>query len=143
MFDQQPTPEQLDTVTLPPLRHPNYDTPEGRLFREALALIEVESRWAKFIREERGAKEPRYCALGAIGESYNGNPWFAPNENPVEDAVVGALAKTIAAVDTGDAMRSYWAADMPQAVVASHNNSHTHEEHMAVWRQCGRDNGWL
>lgn len=146
MFEvEQPTNEQLDAtpvMLLAPPRHPNFDTHEGRLFRNALALIENPLRWTKNIRENE--ERTRYCALGAIGKQYKDDPWFYPG-NPIMDSVVNALARTIGSIDTphGYTVSYSSEAGTNQAVLACHNNNRTHDEHIAIWRACGKENGWL
>lgn len=112
----QPTDEVIAAIEWlrPPLHGPNYDTPEGVLFRKAMGLIEDESRWAPFCSV--GQKN---CSIGAM--VYMGGDY------DLRCVLIDGLQTAIGNKQS----------------VPAFNDTHTHAEVMAKWRECGIANGWL
>ena len=94
----------------------NYDSPEGVLFRGALALIEDENDWFQGLANGGMCKGERgNCTLTALTT-------FGSNRNEI---VERALSNAF-----GDSLIRF-------------NATHTHAEVIAKWHEAGRANGWL
>lgn len=125
MFDIAVTNEVVDRIaeigrrTLP-AKPAAYDSPEGVLFRKALALIADERDW--------------FCGLvdGAIG-----------------DAPKGSRCSLIALNDAKGSGHSFVVAraalqrHLDGDSIIHFNATHTHAEVIAKWHEAGHANGWL
>jgi hypothetical protein len=106
-------------------KHPNYDSPEGKLFRMALAMIELETNWCGV----GGVDGNRRCQAAALEESNKrlGYPRYVHRN--YYDAVRGAVCKA-----SGIPNDYHWVV---------WNDDHTHAEVIAKWHEAGHANGWL
>jgi hypothetical protein len=122
-FDTEVTTEVSDRIaeigrrTLPVAKPAAYDSPEGVLFRKALALIADESRW---VQGEFFTDDNRHCSIGAL------NRTDTRLDSPEREVVRKALGNTSGI-----------------GSIMVFNDISTHAEVMRVWREAGRANGWL
>ncbi len=123
MLDIQVTPEVADAIAEIGRVDPRYHSPEGVLFRKALALIAEEKRWANCAR----MSGPKLCSLGALHVASKGkgaiNGWIK-QMNALSVAMGGK------AWDSGEGVIKF-------------NDSHSHAEVIQVWRSTGFAHGWL
>jgi len=102
---------------------PRYNSPEGVLFRKALALIADERKWLRGMYSCDG----RVCSLGAINKASAGHPYIVTSHR------CGA----------GSAVRRALEFVVPRGHIATFNDTHTHAEVIAAWHCAGHANGWL
>lgn len=136
MFDAQPTPsaEELDrtpVALLAPPRHPNYNTPEGVLFRKAMERIEDEENW--------------FCGLPDGGlttadevKFLNGARCLLMAFSPFDNITFSNSESVMEKVRDFYLKRDNLFISLPR-----YNATHTHAEVMAMLRECGEQNGWL
>jgi hypothetical protein len=104
----------------------NYDTPEGELFRSALAMIEDERDWCG-------------TGHGRIVE---------PNGH-VQICSIIALYKANGCEDGGpypgvrDALNQFTQRARGCGGIIGFNDGHSHAEVIAKWREVGHAKGWL
>jgi len=120
-FDTEVTTEVSDRIaeigrrTLPVAKPAAYDSPEGILFRRALALIAEERNW---------------CGTGASNSRGGICSFVALQRCGASDLSIAKVAVALYRTVNGDGFVSY-------------NDSHTHTEVIARWHEAGRANGWL
>jgi hypothetical protein len=125
MFDTAVTPEVSDRIAeigrkALPAKPAAYDSPEGKLFRKALALIADERDWcgtgAGLTHLDEGTQR---CSVVAI--------YYASG---CDDGCLYASVRDAISRQAGQ-------------FIINFNDTHTHAEVIAKWHEAGHANGWL
>jgi len=98
---------------------PRFNSPEGVLFRKALALIADERDWCQGATHRVRDGRDQYCSHGASLMLVNRD-----HSDKRHIKVYCALSR---------AMHD----------IVTYNNTHTHAEVIAKWHEAGLANGWL
>jgi hypothetical protein len=120
MLDITVTPEVADAIAEIGRVDPRYHSPEGVLFRKALALIHNESGWCQGAHE-RG---DRFCISGAIISAHTDGNFHAWN-------------------NVRNAIRAQIGDPSPVTSIVVFNDHSTHAQVMSMLNSCGHANGWL
>jgi hypothetical protein len=118
MLDITVTPEVADAIAEIGRVDPRYHSPEGVLFRKALALIE------KYWVPEQAFGPEKFCSVGAID--------FADGGKLTSEAQTAIFDQFDRFICCGNAVS-----------IGNWNDSSTHAQVISKWNEIGHANGWL